>query len=801
MQVKKRLGWLLALYLGSATSSSPSLNAAQPSEQAAPPANTPSASAPSNDSFETAVKPMIQQNCIVCHNAKALTGGLNLQRFLNESAPEALKDREVWEKVDEKLKAGEMPPPGMPRPAADRVTAATQWIEQQYAFEDRNAKLDPGRVTVRRLNRFEYTNTVRDLLGVNLRVAEDFPPDPYAYGFDNVGDALSLSPVLTEMYLKAAERVAKAAIPVGEGDKALSVRYASENIGQQLQLHVETIHDFPVDGQYNLRFQWEKGEPAGTVLTGHIYIDDKEVLKQSIVVTATLDRTMVAPSVPISQGPHRFEVAMEVAPDAKQPKPAKDVLPYPSLLEVAGPFHPLPYEQTASFKRIFFNGPVPSGFPNDYAREILTRVAHRAYRRPPTKAEVDHLMNLAKLVHHQGGSFYESMQVALEGVLMSPNFLFRIEQDPPGDTTHRISDPELASRLSYFLWSSMPDDELLALAENNTLHQPEVLHAQMKRMLADPRARSIASNFGGQWLETRNLQFQKPDPKMFPGYDLELRDDMETETEMFIESVIQEDRSILDFLNGKYTFLNQRLAEFYGIPGVQGREFRRVDLNGTERSGIITQASVLTASSYPTRTSPTIRGKWVLTNILNTPPPAPPANVPALADTATGGKVVSVRERLEMHRSNPVCASCHSRMDPLGFALENYDAVGRWRTSEDGLPVDASGRLPDGKAFSGGDGLKALLMANSSKFVDCLTEKLLTYALGRGVEPYDRPAVLKIENRVENNGYRFTELVGGIVDSAPFQMRHRQSVPDGKENVNIADKSASKIGSNQENPQ
>jgi hypothetical protein len=384
-------------------------------------------------------------------------------------------------------------------------------------------------------------------------------------------------------------------------------------------------------------------------------------------------------------------------------------------------------------------------------------------------------------------------------MLMSPNFLFRIERDPPGDASHRISDFELASRLSYFLWSSMPDDQLLSLAAKGQLHNPDDLHAQVRRMLADPRARSLASNFGGEWLQTRNLEFQKPDAKTFPEYDVELQSDMETETELFIQSIISDDRSILDFLDGKYTFVNERLAKFYGIPGVQGREFRRVSLDGTERSGILTQASVLTASSYPTRTSPTIRGKWILTNILNTPPPEPPANVPALVNANEGGKVMSVRQRLEMHRSNPVCASCHSGMDPLGFALENYNAIGQWRTTADGLPVDASGRLPDGATFSGAAQLKALLMAQSPKFVDCLTEKLLTYALGRGLEPYDRPAVKQIVLRVEKNDYRFSVLIGGIVDSAPFQMRHRETAGQNEnETASLGNKSNSTHGSKEE---
>jgi hypothetical protein len=367
-----------------------------------------------------------------------------------------------------------------------------------------------------------------------------------------------------------------------------------------------------------------------------------------------------------------------------------------------------------------------------------------------------------------------------------------VERDPAGDASHAVSDYELASRLSYFLWSSMPDDQLLSLAGKGQLHDPEVLHAQTRRMLTDAKASALATNFASEWLGTRNLNYEAPDAKAYPQYDAELRDAMQTETQMFFESIVGEDRSILDFLSGKYTFVNEPLAKLYGIPGVEGRAFRRVDLSGTERGGILTQASVLTITSYPTRTSPTIRGKWILTNILNTPPPEPPANVPALATSKEDGKHTSIRARLEMHRANPVCASCHSGMDPLGFALENYDAIGNWRTSIDGLPVDASGLLPDGTKFSGADQLKKLLMSESPKFVDCLTEKLLTYALGRGLESSDRPAVKKIELELKEKQFRFSALIDGIVNSAPFLMRQTQDVrPDTNQRAHTVEPSNS----------
>jgi mono/diheme cytochrome c family protein/PAS domain-containing protein len=725
------------------------------------------------DAYQTAVKPLIQQNCAGCHNPVKLKGDLDLEQFLTKPEGDALKQREVLELLVQKLRTGEMPPAGSPKPGAEQIESATAWIEQQYALLDSKAPPNPGRVVAHRLNRYEYNNTVRDLLAVNLRFADDFPPDPYGYGFDNIGDVLSLSPMLTEKYMKAAEEVARAAIPIGPPPKSVQVRYEPQRMGQRDRVDVQTMHDFPIDGSYTLRFGWEETVTKGTSGTAHFYIDGKEVSRQPMIINRVQEEAMYARDIPVTQGPHLFEAYSEVASDSPHPEGKKAHVPDITEMEVIGPSKVVSAPQTASYRRIFFNGPPTKAHQAEYSREIVERLARHAYRRPATKVETDHLVALTKLVRSHGGSFEEGIQIALEAILMSPDFLFRIEQDPVADGPHRISDLELASRLSYFLWSSMPDDELLTLAEKGQLHSPEVLHAQVRRMLADPKAHSLASNFGGEWLQTRNLQFQKPDHKAFRDYDAQLEEAMRTETEMFFQAIVTEDRSILDFLDGKFTFLNERLATLYGIPGVQGREFRRVSLDGTERSGIITQASVLTASSYPTRTSPVIRGKWVLENILNTPPPAPPANVPALDDHGVG-TAASVRQRLEEHRANPACAACHARMDPLGFALENYDAIGRWRTAEGQLPIDSKGQLPDGTTFSGAAELKALLRAKSPQFVRGFTEKMLTYSLGRGLESYDKPAVEKIAQQVEANGDRFSVLIDGIVDSMPFQMRQRE---------------------------
>jgi len=730
--------------------------------------------AASADLFNAAVKPMIQNSCSKCHNETAMTAGLDLTRFLKMSSTDALKDRDLWEEVASRVGSRQMPPASMPKLGPQQIAGVTHWVETQYALQDDEAALDPGSVTARRLNRHEYNNSIRDLLNVNLNASADFPPDPYAYGFDNIGEALTLSPALTEMYWKAAQRIAKTAIPTGPPAPAIATKYDAAVMGQSGHRHIQAIHEAPVDAEYVLKSSWDQLVPKGTVLICRILVDGRDVVNRTFVYDLSQARSVESPKVQLSQGPHKIEAIMQVAPDSQQPAPFKGRLPFPTALEVVGPYNAVPFDRTASYRQIFFKGPPPASQQSAYAREILERLAFRAYRRPVTKAEVDRLVSLTNVVRQHGGDFYKQIQVALEGILMSPNFLFRIERDPAAEGPHPLSDYELASRLSYFLWSSMPDDELLTLAAGHRLHDTDVLHTQVRRMLADPKADALAVNFSGEWLQTQNLAFETPDAKTFPHFDAELRDAMQTETRMFFTTIMRDDRSILEFLTGKYTFLNERLARFYGIPDVSGPQFRRVSLEGTPRIGILTQASVLTATSYPTRTSPTVRGKWILANILNTPPPEPPANVPSLASAGAEGKATSIRERLNLHRANPVCASCHRGMDPLGFALENYNGIGEFRQTVDGLPVDAFGEMPDGTTFTGSAQLEEALMQQSGKFVNCLSEKLLTYSIGRGLTSTDQPAVRRIERAVTNNGYRFSALVDAIVDSPAFQMRSRK---------------------------
>jgi hypothetical protein len=426
-----------------------------------------------------------------------------------------------------------------------------------------------------------------------------------------------------------------------------------------------------------------------------------------------------------------------------------------------------------SHKRIFICGHPNGQHTPECSRLIVRELVRRAFRRPVTDSDVEPYTKFIAMAQGEGDSFEQGVRIALEAILVSPEFLFRVERDQDGDNpavNHRITDFELAVRLSYFLWSSMPDQELFRLAGQNTLHKTPVLEAQVRRMLNDPKSLALVENFGGQWLELRNLDSIQPDPDRFPMFDKDLRDSMKRETQLFFQSVIHDDRSILDFLDGKYTYLNERLAKHYGIPGVTGPEFRRVELTGDERSGVLTQASVLTVSSYAARTSPVLRGKFILENFLNAAPPPPPPDVPNL-DESKIGVAGSVRQQFEAHRANPICASCHMRMDPLGFALENYDAIGRWRTHEGKFPIDASGVMPDGRKFDGAAGMKAVLMGDRDQFARALTEKLLTYGLGRGLERYDNLAVQSISRRLRAKNYRFSALVLGIVESLPFEMR------------------------------
>jgi mono/diheme cytochrome c family protein len=774
----------------------------------------------------------VQKNCIACHNSKAKAGDLDLASQLGERTFDA--NRGMWEKVLDRLKTGQMPPPAIPRPAAGDVTAATRALETEFARQDRLLKPAAGRVTARRLNRAEYNNTIRDLLGVDIRPADAFPADDSAFGFDNISDALNLSPALLEKYVDAAERVVRTAIFGPERLKPSMIHYPTpvrindsrgrSSLPKDLfhydltglsTLHsAHIIHRFPVDAEYSFRLvlnghRPNQSEPVHPAL----YIDGKLVQQWEYDAT-DLEGQIVEGRARVTAGEHLLSATYlktyhGLPPSYHGPEPSKrppvalistrgklteqDIetlrkygtkIKTDSIetrvdnrfesIDVGGPFHQVTAPSPESLRKVFVCGHAPGKHTDACARTIVTSFAGRAFRRPADTKEVERFLGLVTLARKQGDTFEEGIAAALEAILVSPNFLYRIERDraaKDGRSSLPVSDYELASRLSYFLWSSTPDDELLRLAAARRLRQPGVLHAQVRRMLLDRKSDALVENFAGQWLQFKNIDVMRPDQQRFPVFDDGLRQAMRRETEMFLEYVVRENRSVLELLDAGYTFLNERLARFYGVSGVTGPEFRRVDMSGTTRGGgILSQASILTVSSYSTRTSPVLRGKWILENILNAPPPPPPAAVPALDDTKAG-QTGTLRQQMEEHRKNPACASCHSRMDPLGFGLENFNAIGEWRTEDGKFPIDSSGLLPDGGSFQTPAGLKALLLKDREAFVKGLTEKLLTYALGRGLERYDRPTVNAIAAKLPSRNYRFQDLVLEVVDSLPFQMR------------------------------
>lgn len=746
------------------------------------------------------VVPFLEKNCLGCHNEKAKAGGLSL-------ADPGLAGG-VWEKVLDKLSTGRMPPLGTPRPLKSEVAEVTAWIE---GIPGRAAvAADPGRVTSRRLNRAEYNNTVRDLLGVTLRPADEFPMDDAGYGFDTVGDVLSVSPMLMEKYMAAARRLSRAAV-YGErtGDKpAKLIRFMTKKsqddptpgaLPFSNRGAIYGSFEFPVSGEYEFRMRVGNYRPrtTGTVrqrelsrkrgLTGAEKAELDELNRQSyppVRMVMTLDGAQILTEVvegnidyqyahgesiarvKVRAGEHFFRASFPEFADLDDPLDNMNLDGRRKLfidyVDIVGPFAAAS-EKPESYKRVF----VCEEQTAACAERILGSLALRAFRRPVTKEELGALTGLAAMVRANGDLFAESIRVGLQAVLLSPHFLFRAE--PVSAGPELVSDHDLASRLSYFLWSSMPDDELLRAADLGSLRKPGELAAHVKRMLADSKSDALVENFAGQWLGLRLMERRKPDPGKFPRVDDELLEAMRRETTLFTRAILKEDRSVLDFLDGRFSFMNGPLARHYGIAGVSGEGFARVALAGGRRGGVVTQGSVLTLSSYATRTSPVLRGKWVLENLLGTPLPPPPADIPAL-DEANVGTASSLRARLEQHRAKASCAVCHDQMDPIGFGLENFDAGGAWR---DG--VDASGIFPGGAAFRGPEELRRALLAQPDLFVRNLTEKLMTYALGRGLEAGDRTAVDAIAARLSANGFRMTVLIDGIVNSQPFQMRGKNA--------------------------
>lgn len=730
------------------------------------------------------IKPVLEKYCYGCHGEKKQKGGLSLQAFHDEAA--VLKDKDVWEKVLHNIQTKEMPPENKPQPSDDERALVAKWIEADVFHCDCDHP-DPGRVTVRRLNRAEYNNTIRDLLGVDFHPADDFPADDTGYGFDNNGDVLSMPPILLEKYMAAAEEILNRAIVTDFSTNGASIRLEAEKLpctgpGEAFRHgtfrlsregEIYSQFNFPRSGEYIFRAR-AFGQQAGDEPARMELRINGEILKTSDVKA-------------VEKNPATYEVRFKTGPGDKRisaayinnyrnpddPNPSnRDRNLVIDYLEVVGPIGPPVL--TATHKRIFPK-PVPASAKEKkvYAREIISDFGRRAFRRPLSAREVDRLAAFVDLAQSEGDTFQGGIKLALQAILVSPHFLFRgeLQSDPDNpNVIQPIDEFALASRLSYFLWSSMPDDELLDLAERGRLRKD--LKSQVRRMLRDKKSSALVKNFGGQWLEIRNLDNVSPDTDTFPQFSERLRSDMRKETELFLGSLIKENRSVMELINADYTFLNERLAKLYGISGVTGENFRRVSLKGTVRGGILTQASILTLTSNPTRTSLVKRGKWVLENILGAPPPPQPPGIPSLKEGKATALTGTHRERLEQHRSDPNCYSCHARMDPIGFAFEHFDGIGAWRDKEDELPIDASGKLFSGETFDGASELRKILVSEKKdQFVRCLAEKLLTYALGRGLEMYDRCAIQEITKQLAKHDYKFDDLILEVVKSFPFQMR------------------------------
>lgn len=739
----------------------------------------------------TAQRALIEEYCVACHNQKSSTAGISLQGL---DYGNVASNADVWEKVLRKVRTGQMPPAKAPKPETAETTSFVTWLESSL---DRAARLhpNPGRPAVHRLNRAEYSNAVRDLLAVDIKPGQWLPVDDSGYGFDNIGEVLTLSPALVEKYLSAARRVSRLAI----GDRTIKPseeRYLprrgsrNERVSDDLPFFsrggLSVQHYFPLDGEYLFRVKTpsngETGEPAR-------YYEHRLFVKaglRNVGATQPRESAKAEPAIPGPRrggGPPTGMTAPQLQPldlrlDGARIK--RFEIPETTSLEVLiinGPFNVTGRGQTESRAKIFTCQPKTAGEETPCAKKILAQLARRAFRRPVTEADVNPLLAFYER-GRRTGDFDDGIQRALEAMLVAPDFLLRVETDPPraaAGTVYRLNDLELASRLSFFLWSSLPDDELLTLAERGRLTSPTVLQQQIRRLLDDPRAQAFVSNFGGQWLHLRNLDTITPDPEVFPGFDESLRLAFRRETELFFESILRENRSVLELLDADYTYLNQRLAEHYGVRGVYGPQFRRVNLDEKQRAlrgGLLGQGSILTVTSYPNRTSVVQRGKWILENLLGAPPPPPPPDVPDLKPKGQDGRLLSMREQLDLHRANAICASCHARMDPIGFALENYDGIGKWRNKDAGLPIDASGKLPDGTSFNGAAELKQILLQkHRDEFVATVTEKLLTYALGRGLEAYDAPVIRAIMRDTAKENYRLPALISAVITSKPFQMR------------------------------
>jgi hypothetical protein len=716
----------------------------------------------------------LDQYCVGCHNEKAKIASLTLDKMdLGHVAVNA----ETWEKVVRKLKAGMMPPSGARRPDRATIDAFTASLEAEL---DRAAKANPnpGATVLHRLNRSEYTYAIRDLLALDVDAATLLTPDDSSEGFDNIADALKVSPALLERYVSAAAKVSRLAV----GDPSVGGAAATYRAGSGSQReHTEGLpfgthggilinHHFPLDGEYTFKIKASTGLPYDHRIQNiEVTVDGAPVADGKIGYYDAGEFRLKMNAGPRSVGIAFSEKDYTGANDLFQALPNNIGI---SSVTVTGPFNPTGPGETPSRQRNFVCRPSAGEDELPCAKKIISTVATRAYRRPVTDADLEKLLSFYQRGRNEGGNFDYGVEMALARVLVGVDFVFRFEKEPaglPAGATYRISDLELASRLSFFLWSSIPDDELLDLAVKGKLHEPAVLAQQTRRMLADPRSQALVTNFAGQWLALREV---KNAPAQVAG---NIRQSFRQETELLFDSMIREDRSMLTLLNADYTFVDERLAKHYGIPNIYGSQFRRVAITDDNRRGLLGQGSFLLVTSVADRTSPVARGKWILENMLGTPPPVPPPNVPPLDEEKAKSKAATLRQMMEEHRTNPVCASCHKIMDPIGFSLENYDLNGKWRTMEGKTPIDPASELVDGTRLTGPASLRDAILSRSDIFATTATEKLLTYALGRAVRYYDMPTVRSIVRNAAQDDYRFSKIVLGIVRSDSFQMRIKKS--------------------------
>ena len=783
-----------------------------------------------NESSSLSERAILDRYCVSCHNETLKTAGLMLDKADVDNPGD---NAELWEKVVRKLRIRAMPPPAMPRPDESVYQQLISYFEStldQVAL----ANPDPGRLApYHRLNRAEYTNAIRDLLEVEFDGESMLPDDNAEQGFDNVGYALTVSPVLMESYLTVADLVARLALgtfSIGGDSATYKVHdefVQDERMGDDLPFGtrggISVRHHFSQDGEYEIKIKlirnsdgWIRGlldqkhpleiridgelikrfevggesvgltGPIHSRIGGTIYRFDEDQMEYEFYGDAGLHARFPVKAgnrlIQIyflhrnysTEGLHEYYGPRIMALDIRDFKAGDPAL---SEFDIAGPFNATGPGDTPSRRKILRCLPENSAEEIPCARKILGTLARRAYRRPVSTEDIDPLLALYTAGSEQGG-FEAGLARAVEGILVSPGFLFRMERDPesvPQDKLYPISDIDLASRLSFFLWSSIPDDGLLDLAEQGMLSEADVMETQVRRMLSDSRSKSLAENFAAQWLYLRNLRGHRPDSRLFPDFDQELRVALQNETNLLLDSMIRDDRPVMDIVDADYTYLNQRLAQHYGIEDVYGSHFRRVNLKDENRRGLLGHGSILTLTSRPNRTSPVLRGKWIMDNLLGSPPPAPPPDVPALNERTNPDRPLTLRERMEQHQDNPVCSACHVQMDPFGFALDNFDPVGNWRLNDNGAPINAKVELPDGTSFEGPDGVRDILHNKQDLFIHNLTEKLFIYSLGRGVRPQDQPVIREIIRSAAPSNYRWSSIILGIVNSTPFTMRRSKS--------------------------